>query len=104
MVAPTGVLSEFALTIYIDALKRHTNKVAEGEWIDPDSKLPHIGHVLACAAIIADSHAAGKLLNDAMYPGGYLKLVEEMTPEVARLKELHKDKSPKHYTIADGGQ
>lgn len=89
------------LTIYTDALKRHTNKLVEGEWIDPDSKLPHVSHILACGAIIADAHAAGKLTNDAMYPGGYTKLVEEMTPHVARLKELHKDKNPHHYTIAD---
>jgi hypothetical protein len=88
-------------TIYIDAVKRHINAYAEGENTDPDSGLPHLSHALACLAILVDAQAAGKLTDDRSYPGGYRELVEELTPHVSRLKEKHKDKSPKHYTIAD---
>lgn len=89
-------------TIYVDALRRHINAwFDEGEEIDPDSGLPHISHALACLAIIADAQAAGKMNDDRMLKGGYRKLVDEVTPHVKRLKELHKAKNPHHYTIHD---
>lgn len=86
---------------YIDAIRRHANALFEGEDIDPDSGLPHEAHILATIAIIVDAKAAGKLIDDRQYPGGYRALVEEMTPHVQRLKDKHADKNPKHYTIAD---
>jgi hypothetical protein len=88
-------------SIYIDALRRHVNALFEGEDLDPDSGLPHLSHALACLAIIVDAQAAENLTDDRQYPGGYRKLVEELTPLVAKTKARHKDKSPKHYTIAD---
>lgn len=91
-------------SIYYDAMRRHMNKRHEGEIIDPDSGLPHMAHVLACAAIIADAEAAGQLVDDSQYVGpvnGYTTLITAMTPHVARLKEVHKDKNPHHYTAAD---
>lgn len=88
-------------SIYVDALKRHVDALFEGEDTDPDSGLPHEAHALACLAIIVDAKAAGKLTDDRMYPGGHRALVEELTPHVARLREKHFDKDPKHYTIED---
>lgn len=88
-------------SIYYDAARRHLDAWFEGEDIDPDSGLPHLAHALACIAIIVDARAAGKLNDDRMFPGGYRNLIDELTPHVARLKALHADKSPKHYTIAD---
>lgn len=89
-------------SIYYDALARHMNAwFDEGEDNDPDSGLPHLAHALACIAIIVDAKAAGKLNDDRMIKGGYRKLIEEMTPHVARLKEKFKDKNPKHYSIGD---
>lgn len=85
-------------SVYIDALHRHIAKWWEGQDLDPDSGLPHEAHMLACLAIIIDAKAAGKLTDDRAYPGGYIKLLEEMTPHVARLREKHKDKAPTHYT------
>lgn len=89
-------------TIYIDALRRHTAAYAEGEDFDSDSGVPHLAHMLACLAILVDAEAVGKLNDDRSYRGeGYRKLVEELTPHVARLKAKHADKSPKHWTVAD---
>jgi hypothetical protein len=88
-------------SIYVDAAKRHLNKWFEGEESDPDSGVPHLAHALACIAIIVDAKAAGKLNDDRMVAGGYVETVASMTPHVARLKELHKNRSPKHYTIND---
>ena len=88
-------------SIYYDATRRHLNAWFEGEELDPDSGLPHLAHALACIAIVVDAQAAGKLNDDRMHKGGYRSLVQEMTPHVKRLKELHIGKNPKHYTIAD---
>lgn len=88
-------------SIYYDACRRHLNAWFEGEDVDPDSGLPHLAHALACLAIIVDADNAGKLNDDRMYPANYRKMITKMTPHVKRLKELHKDKNPKHWTIAD---
>jgi len=88
-------------SIYYDALTRHLTKWFEGEDIDPDSGLPHLAHAIACIAILIDAKTANKLKDDRMYPGNYTTLVKEMTAHVKRLKEIHKDKNPKHWTIAD---
>jgi len=91
-------------SIYYDAASRHLNAWFEGESVDPDSGLPHLAHALACLAIIVDAEAAGKLNDDRMHPGGYRALINSLTPHVARLKEVHADKSPQHYTIAEAAQ
>jgi len=88
-------------TIYYDAMRRHMDKLIEGEDIDTDSGLPHEAHILACIAIIVDAKACGNMVDDRNYPGGYLKLLEEATAHVKRLKEVHKDKNPHHWTIQD---
>jgi hypothetical protein len=52
-------------------------------------------------AILVDAEAAGKLNDDRMVAGGYLEMLDALTPHVARLKALHAEKGPRHYTIAD---
>jgi hypothetical protein len=93
----TGVRS----SIYVDAAKRHINAWFEGEDVASDSGVPHLGHALACIAILIDAEAAGKLNDDRQYPGGYLGLVNRLTPIVKQIKERHADKYPHHYTKAD---
>jgi hypothetical protein len=88
-------------SIYVDAAKRHLNAWFEGEDEDPDSGLPHLAHALATIAILVDAQAAGMMNDDRMIQGGYRGLIDEMTPEVSRLKAKHKDRNPKHYTISD---
>jgi hypothetical protein len=88
-------------SVYFDAARRHLNAWFEGEDLDPDSGLPHLAHVLATVAIVVDAQAAGKLQDDRQTAGGYRATVNALTPHVARLKALHADKHPKHYTIAD---
>ena len=88
-------------SIYHDAVGRHCNAWLEGEDIDPDSGLSHLAHALAGLAILVDAQAAGQLTDDRLYPGGYRKLINALTPHVARLKALYAGRTPKHYTIAD---
>jgi hypothetical protein len=52
---------EVSATVYYDAAWRHLSAFYEGEDIDPESGLPHLAHVMACATIIMDAQAHGKL-------------------------------------------
>jgi hypothetical protein len=89
-------------TVYYDAIRRHVDALLEGEDNDPDSGLPHLAHILATAAIIADAQAAGKLTDDRnKVTGRYRESANGLTTHVARLKALHAHRNPKHYTIAD---
>lgn len=90
-------------TIYHDAVLRHLQAAFEGEWVDPDSGLPHLSHALACLGILVDAYEAGKLTDDRAYNGGgYRRSIDRMTPEVERLKEKYSDRSPQHYDIRYG--
>lgn len=88
-------------SIYYDACLRHLIAWFEGEDIDPESGIHHLYKAGACLAVIADAMETGKLNDDRMVRGGYKKVIEKYTPIIKELKERHKDKNPKHYTIAD---
>ena len=94
---PTGVKA----SIYYDALRRHFDAWWEGEEVDPDDLVPHLAAAMADMAILIDSICAGTFVDDRAYKIDYRKTVDLLTPHVQRLKELHKDKNPKHYTIKD---
>lgn len=94
---PIGVRS----SIYYDAARRHLDAWFEGEDVAQDSGIHHLGHALACIAILVESQVKGNLVDDRAFPTEYRKFVEELTPHVKRLKDKYADKSPKHYTITD---
>lgn len=50
--------------IYVDALMRHVMDWFEGQEIADDSKVHHLGHAIACAAILLDAQANGNLIDD----------------------------------------
>ena len=52
------------LTVYLDAIERHLLALRDGEWKDLESGVPHMGHIIAGAAIILDANSIGKLVND----------------------------------------
>lgn len=91
-------------SIYYDAARRHLDAWFEGEEVDPDDGVPHLGAALACIAILVDSLAAGNLNDDRMVKGGYRRYIDEMTAHVKRLKALHANRNPKHYTIKDNNE
>ena len=90
-------------SIYFDACQRHLAAWFEGEDEDEEG-VPHLASALACIAIIVDAAAAGKLNDDRQVPGGHRAMLDALAPQIARLKELHGEKSPKHYTIEDGAK
>lgn len=90
-------------SIYVAAAKRHLDAWFEGEEYAPDTGVPHLGNALACLAIIVDTQAHDKLVDDRNYApnNGYRRLVERLTPMVARIQNMFKDHHPKRWTIAD---
>lgn len=56
-------------TIYLDALERHLLALRDGENVAPDSGLPHLGHIIACASILADAVEGGFIIDDRPLPG-----------------------------------
>jgi len=58
------------IIVYTEAIQRHNMALAAGEDIDPESGLPHTGHIMACAAIIEDARAAGSLIDDRFEKDG----------------------------------
>jgi hypothetical protein len=86
-------------SIYFDAAKRHLTAWFEGGEYPNDSEVHHLGHALACIAIILDAKAKGNLTDDRCYPGGYSELVKEQTKKVEKIKKMYLDRNPVHYTL-----
>lgn len=88
-------------SVYLSAAQRHLDAYLSGEEFDPLDGTHHLGNIMACAAILLDARAAGKLIDDRP-PSVSLR------PEYAALEKLaaklvaqHADKHPRHFTIAD---
>jgi hypothetical protein len=48
---------------YIHAAMRHLACYADGERIDPESGVHHLGHVMACCGIVVDAEELGNLID-----------------------------------------
>jgi hypothetical protein len=99
--------ADIQYTVYLDAIKRHADALLECEDTDPESGLHHLCHILATAGIIADALANDTIIDDRNYTpevGAWRKFVAALTPHVKRLKDLHKDKAPRHYTCEDNAE
>jgi len=88
-------------SIYYDAARRHLDAWFEGEENASDSGIHHLGHALACIAILVDAREASKLVDDRMYPAQYRKTIDHLTQNVKRLKVLYASNKLHHYTIQD---
>lgn len=88
-------------SVYLSALQRHLDAYTSGEEFDPIDGTHHLGNIMACAAILLDARAAGKL-NDDRPPSVELRATyAEVEARMAGLRVEYGDKSPKHYTIED---
>lgn len=89
-------------SIYVDACKRHLDDWFEGNESDPDDGVHNLSAAIACIAIVIDAMVSNKLNDDRNYNGsGYRKARAMMESHVKRLKDMRKDKTLKHFTIAD---
>lgn len=51
-------------SVYVDAAKRHVDNWFEGQRVAGDSEVHHLGHAIACMAILLDAEATGNLIDD----------------------------------------
>lgn len=72
-------------TTYYDAAMRHMLAWLDGEDVAPDSGVHHLGHVMACCAIVLDAISMGNLNDNRPTAGKFTELCEAMT----HAKEAH---------------
>lgn len=63
---------EVRADVYVDAAHRHLNAWSDGENVASDSGVHHLGHAMACMAIILDAQFANKLIDNRTEYGGQL--------------------------------
>lgn len=74
---------EVLASIYVDAALRHLLQWWEGKETDPESGHHHLGHAMACMAILVDAQETGNLVDDR--PGGAADTFESMLSEMGSL-------------------
>lgn len=81
-------------TVYYDAALRHLLSWLDGETIDPESGQSHLGHVMACCAILLDAEANGVLNDNRPKPGVTAELirkhVNDNSPSTEQVAEAQK--------------
>jgi hypothetical protein len=90
-------------SIYTSALQRHLDAYLSGEEVDPIDQTPHLGHIMACAAILIDAKAAGKLNDDRPPVVGLREAYAAAEKQMALARENYGHMRPHHFTIADTG-
>lgn len=65
--------------IYIAAARRHLLQFLDGEDYDPKSTVHHLGHAMACCAIILDAMETGNLIDDRPVKGKASEILERYT-------------------------
>lgn len=58
-------------SVYYDAARRHLAAWWDGEDIDRESGVHHLGHAMACCALVLDGADVGKLNDDRPVKGGF---------------------------------
>ena len=86
---------------YKSAALRHIGKWWNGEDKDPDTQVKHLANAIACLGIILDAEVSGMLTDDRPPRQDMTAAIADMEVTLMRLRELHKDATPKHYTIKD---
>lgn len=94
---PSGVRA----SVYIAAIKRHTDAYNSGERLDPVDGSHHLGNVMACCAILLEAEAAGNLVDDRPPMVSHRSTLEFVEKQMEELRTKYADRSPRHYTIAD---
>lgn len=88
-------------SIYLSAMQRHLDAYLSGEEFDPVDGTRHLGNIMACAAILLDAEAAGKVIDDRPPSVDLRPAYAEVQDRMAKLREQYSDVAPRHYTIED---
>jgi hypothetical protein len=88
-------------SVYLSAIERHVEGYKSGETYDPVDGTHHLGNIMACCAIILDAEAAGKLTDDRPPSVDHRETIAFGEALMRDLREKYKDRTPRHFTIAD---
>ncbi len=88
-------------SVYLSAMERHIEGIKAGEQLDPVDHTDHLGNIMACAAILIDAQAAGKLIDDRPPSVNHRPVIAEAEALMAQLRQKYKDRAPRHYSIKD---
>lgn len=72
-------LNAVTASVYYDAAMRHLMAWYDGEDTAPDSGIHHLGHAMACLAILVDAEAVAKLNDDRPGGGHFGRLLAQHT-------------------------
>lgn len=61
---------------YLSAALRHIYAYVDGSDSAPDSGIKHLGHAMACLAILLDAEALGNLVDDRPQPAPTIEMLE----------------------------
>lgn len=89
------------VSTYISAIKRHLDAYESGEELDPVDGTHHLGNIMACAAILLDAQAAGKLDDDRPPIVGCRETYAFVEKQMALIRERYKHIEQRPYTIKD---
>lgn len=81
---------EVIASIYIDAAKRHLDCWFEGQETASDSKVHHLGHAIACCAILLDAQAKDKMVDDRPKDPDNLDFLEKVLAELSDVIKVKK--------------
>lgn len=84
------------LMMYLDAIERHILRLRDGEDFAPDSKVHHMGHIIADAAIVLDALYNGNLKDNRPSAGSAAKVLDafERTNEPKDQSVCHPEQHP----------
>ncbi len=91
-------------SVYRSALERHLAKWWNGEWADEKTGVPHLASIIACAGILLDANAVGKLTDDRPPVAPLGPIIDGMEADVRRVVEMFKDHAPEQFTIQDAAR
>lgn len=86
--------------VYTSAARRHLKKWFDGEDNDPESGASHLGHVMACCAILIDAQACGQLADNRPSNGTTAHALKEGERAVKAILE-RKKKTPEFITKSE---
>jgi hypothetical protein len=88
--AYTWRAKEVKASIYVDAALRHLYAWFEGQEVATDSLVHHLGHAMACMAILLDAQETGNLVDDrpvTEQKRGFNEVLEALNRAIADAKK-----------------
>jgi hypothetical protein len=85
--------------VYVDAALRHITAWFEGEELAQDSKVHHLGHAIACCAILLDAQETGNLVDNRPVTDGNRAVLTRVLDRLQGIISERKSKKKKEEPV-----